>query len=171
MLFSRSSIVWVCLLVLAASLPGCGYASKPLYPAVQSVAVPIFANSNPQLYRDVEFDLNEALIKEIELRTPYKVVAGPAAETLLQGTITGVEQRRLSVTRTGGLPQEMELVLTVNLTWRDQKTGRVLRDRQGMEIVGRYTPAQPVSQTLATAQHQAVEQMARQIVDLMREDW
>jgi hypothetical protein len=149
---------------------GCGYTTQELYPTqYTSVAVPIADNRT--FYRGVEFDLTEAIIKEIEQRTPYKVVAPAMADTLLQITVTGIEQRQLNRTRDAGLPQELEADLRADLIWKDQSTGEVLVDRRGMSAVGRYIPTQPIGEPFETAQHAAVQRMAEQFVSEMRSDW
>lgn len=158
------------LLMIIVSLTGCGYSHGGSFPKeVSSVAVPIFENRTP--YRDVEFDLTEALVKEIELRTPYKVVRSGDADTILTGVVTHVEQRVLSRRALGGLPQEMEVSVVVNFDWRNQRTGETLRDRRGFETVGRHVPARPIGEPLEVARHELVQQLARDIVAVMRENW
>lgn len=157
-------------LLCLVSLTGCGYSHGGTFPKdVASIAVPIFENRTA--YRDVEFDLAEALVKEIELRTPYKVVRTVDADTILAGVITVVDQRTLSRRALGGLPQEVEISITVNFEWKNQRTGDSLRDRKGFVTVGRHVPAQPVGEPFETARHEAAQQMARDIVSVMRENW
>lgn len=156
--------------VAAASLTGCGYSHGGNFPKdISSVSVPIFENRTP--YRDVEFDLAEALVKEIELRTPYKVVRTTDADTILAGVVTDVDQRVLSRREVGGLPQEMEISIVVTFEWKNQRTGESLRDRKGFATIGRHVPARPVGEPFETARHEAVQQMARDIVGVMRENW
>jgi len=159
------------LLVLACLfLTGCGYSHGGTFPKeIGSIAVPIFENRTP--YRDVEFDLTEALIKEIELRTPYKVVRSGDADTLLAGVVTNVDQRVLSRRDVGGLPQEMEISIVVNFEWKHQRTGESLRDRHGFITVGRHVPGRPIGEPFEVARHEAVQQLARDIVAVMRADW
>jgi hypothetical protein len=72
-----------------------GYHAEELFPEqYQTVAVDIFDNRT--FFQGVEFDLTEALVKEIELRTPYKVVANDRADTVITGTIHTVRQLSLS---------------------------------------------------------------------------
>ncbi len=151
-------------------MTGCGYSSHQLFPQrYQTVAVPIFENRT--FYRGVEFDLSEALVKAIELRTPYKVTSPDSADTILQGTITRVEQDQLSRQRRGGVPQELEVTLSVDFEWRDLIAGETICDRRGFESVGRYSPTSPISHPFEAAQHQAVQQMAVGIVASMQSDW
>lgn len=157
----------VALALLAA---GCGYAAKDTFPTeYRTVAVPIFENKS--FYRGVEFDVTEALVKEIELRTPYKVVKAGAASSELSGTVTAVEQNLVSRRAIAGVPQEVEVTVRVDFAWKDLRTGQPIRDRQGFEAVGRYIPARPVGQPFEVAQHMAAEQLAEDIVSVMRADW
>src|SRR5262245_8430424 len=64
-----------------------GYTTQPNYNTeIRTVRVPIFKNDT--FRQGLEFDLTQAVIREIEVRTPYKVVNGNAdADTELTGTI------------------------------------------------------------------------------------
>lgn len=154
--------------VLANS--GCGYSHQELFPTdVRTVSVPIFDNQS--FYQDVEFDLTEALVKEIELRTPYKVTGADRADTILQGEIVSVSQGRLSRQEIGGVPQEMEYRITTNFEWKDLRTGKMLRQRQGFQSVGRYISTGPIFEPLTIGQHEAIQKAAQQIVSIMAADW
>jgi len=167
---ARLRIAAALVLINAATMVGCGYSSKSTFPAeVQTVAVAIFDNRS--FYRDVEFDLTEATIKEIELRTPYKVADPGTAQTLLEGTITGISQEMTSRRDPGGLPQEMEVTITADFTWKDQRTGNIIRSRRGIQAVGRYIPTRGVGEAFETGQHVAVARLAGQIVSAMGGDW
>lgn len=150
------------------SLAGCGYSHQTVYPQeVRSVQVKMFGNRT--FYRGVEFDLTEALVKEIELRTPYKAVSATSADTLLEGTIVNISQQMISRRRHGGLPQEMEIQMLVDYTWRNARTGEILADRKGLAVVGRYVPA--LGEPLPQGQNEAVQKMATQIVSTMAGNW
>lgn len=169
---TRSPMLMLGLLALFAlfvgSVTGCGYSAKTNFPTdVQSVQVKMFGNRS--FYRGVEFDLTEALVKEIELRSPYKVVSNAAADTLMEGTVVGVNQIRLSRRREGGLPQEMEVQILVDFVWRNQRTGKIITDRKGLTVIGRYVPA--AEETRSAGQHEAVQKMATQIVSAMAAQW
>jgi hypothetical protein len=164
--------IFGCLMLLTLTLGqlGCGYSSKELVPTeVHTVAVPIFENRT--FYRGIEFELAEAMVKQVESRTPYKVVAPGTAQTILEGTITDIEQTQLSRRRPGGLPQEMEVTVTVDFVWKDLGRGGVIKDRRGFQAVGRYIPTAGIGEPFETAQHDAVERLARDIVSTMRSDW
>src|SRR6516225_10107581 len=74
------------------ALSGCGYSLRPPgYPDVHTVYVPVFRAIS--FRRDIQIMLTEAVIKEIEERTRYKVVGTPEeADTILEGTISFAEK-------------------------------------------------------------------------------
>jgi Lipopolysaccharide-assembly len=169
----------VCMLAgVMAGAGGCGkagggflgYRHEPLYPTnVRTVAVEIFENRS--FYQGAEFDLTEALAKEIELRTPYKVVDRSSADTLITGTISSIKQGVLSRTTTGGVPQEMQVTVNVAFEWKDMRSGQVLRARSAINGTGQYVPTEGLSESYSTAQHEAMAELAQQIVSVMQQDW
>jgi hypothetical protein len=152
-------------------LMGCGYRHEADgYPAdIRSVAVAVFENRS--FYRDLEFDVTEALIKQIERDTPYKVVSGSIADSVLTGAVVRVRQDLVSRSEEGGVPQEVELRVVVNFDWTDGRTGQVLRSRQGLEATGRYIPVRRIGQPRELAEQEAAQRMAEAIVAAMRSDW
>jgi len=156
--------------MLALVLFGCGYTTTELYDAqYTTVAVPNFGNRT--FHQGIEFELREAVIKEIEQRTPYKVVGSPgAADTMLEGVILNIDTPLVSRTPDGGVPQEVEVTVTINFTWRDLRTGETLRGYQGFTATGQFVPDRRVGEFYQTAQHRAIQRLAEDIVSAMRED-
>jgi hypothetical protein len=145
-----------------------GYQWKSIYRQdVRTVAVPIFTNSDYQ--RGVEFALSKAVVNQIESNTPYKVVPRERADTILEGAITLVQVRTISEGSRSGIPQEQLLDVTVNFTWKDLRTGRILVDRRGMEQAGTYYPT--LGEDRFEGTQAVVEQLARTIVDQMEAEW
>lgn len=157
------------LLLAGVGLGGCGYDHEPLYPEdVSTVAVNIFGNRS--FYRGAEFSLTEAIVKQIEWRTPYKVVDRSRADTIISGKITEITQRSLSRRRQGGLPQDVEYRMVVDFQWKDLRSGQVLRKRDGMEIVAPFAPAVQVGEQLSMGQDRAVQRVAETVVSVMKAD-
>lgn len=102
-----------------------GYTTRPNYDeCYHTVYVPIFQNTT--FRRDLEFELTRAVIREIEAKTPYKVVSDrAAADTELCGTIISLNKNILNRNQLNEV-REAETVLAVQVTWRDTKTGTVL---------------------------------------------
>ena len=181
-------LFWCCLLTTHCSLlTGCGYTTAELYrDDVRTVALPIWENRTFE--RGVESDLAEALAKELQRRTPYRIARSDGgessaigADTELTGRIVGVRRQRLARTAQTGLPQEVEVRVVVDVQWRDRRSGEVLMERTGLEEVGRFVPAGNapagvdgggvIGEPFEVAQHAAVARLAQQIVDALRTDF
>ncbi len=94
---------------------------------IHTVRVPIFQN-HTLLRQGIEFDLTRAVVREINLKTPYKVVGADAdADTELAGTIITFTKGTLNVNPLNEI-REQETDLTVELSWRNLRTGEALSD-------------------------------------------
>src|SRR5262245_14633238 len=71
---------------------------------VKTVAVPIFKTKDYR--RGVEFALSKALVNQLEMRTPYKVVERGKADTILEGEIVEIKVHTISQDSTASIPQE-----------------------------------------------------------------
>lgn len=87
-------------LVLAVVIAGCnvdptkGYTLSDQYrKGIRTVAVNVFTRGTNVYRRDIEMRLTEAIVKHIELNTPYKVTSKARADTQLTGTIERISQR------------------------------------------------------------------------------
>jgi hypothetical protein len=166
----RVMVGCLCLLGAGIALPGCGYNTKPTYSEDYStIYVPIFKNKT--FYQGLEFDVTKAVINEIELRTPYKTTNTTTADTTLEATIISVDQRLVSRERETGLPQDMEFRITLDVTWRKSLSDKIIRERKGMVVVGRFQPTQIVGDTYFRGQHEAAQKVAGDIAAMMRTDW
>ena len=162
------------LLPAAALLCGCGYRFGHLSdPTVRTVAVPVFGSVAER--RGIELQLTEAVVKQIQTRTPFRIAHESTADTILRGRIVGVRKRGLSRTVTDD-PREAEFAPAVEVTWEDRR-GRVLGTRSVtispdvVPVLATGTQAVELGQTRATALQEAVDRLARQVVDLMELPW
>ena len=157
---------------------GCaGYqlGNDSLYPAgIRTVHVPIFQSDSLRPYLGEQ--LTEAVVKEIELKTPYKVVGSPrGADSTLSGSIISETKQVVIGGRTGD-PRELQMSLSVMVSWVDHR-GNVIR--QGpvplpneLVSVGASSSLVPeVGQSVATAHQKAIGRLAQQIVGLMEAPW
>jgi len=150
-------------------ISGCGYRHQPIFPEdVGTVAVEAF--DNRVYYRGVEFYLTEAVKKQIEVRTPYKVTRIEGADTVLTGEIVRIAQSTLSRRRGTGLPQDVEYRVVVNFEWKDLRSGDIIRQRRGMEVVAPYGPARQIGEPQTMGQHRAVQRVAERVVSVMMAD-
>ena len=150
--------------------PTVGYSSSSLYPKqYQSIAIPIFQNST--MTRDVEFMLTDAIIKEIQFRSPYRVVDKHVAETILTGTITSMKLRTLSRSQTTGLDNEVLFNVVIDFEWSDQLNGNRIVGRKNFASSAVFIPSRPSSEPLEIGQFAVVQQLASDIVDQMQASW
>jgi hypothetical protein len=171
------------LIVLALpAIGGCGYShngdfGKPTQGAyqwhslyredVQTVAVPIFANR--EYKRGLEFNLSKAVVNQIEAHTPYKVVPRERADTVLEGEITHVQVTTLSRRYVEAIPQEQMVILTINFTWKDLRTGQILLDRKEFQQTAEYYPT--LAEGDFQGNQQAIERLAVAITQEMQAEW
>ncbi len=159
----------------SAVLGGCstdptrGYSFKSSFDTgVRTVSVPMF--QNPTFYHGVEADLTEAIIKEIQQRTPWVVVTR-SADTTLSGTITQLEMRPLTDSRATGLVEDVALMMRVDFDWRDARTGEFIVRRREFTATEAFVPARPSGERLELGQQAVVQELARAIVSEMRSSW
>lgn len=143
-------------------------------PNLRTIYVPIVRNDT--FRHDIGVQLTEAIQKAIELRTPYKVVADPSADSTLTSRITSQTKRVLSETATDE-PRAVETLLTIELVWTDRQGNLLMENRfvplgelsfyfiQGADFVPEG------GQSMATAQQRAVERLADHIVNQMEARW
>ena len=76
--------------------------------------------------RQIPFDLTRAVIREIEAKTPYKVVSDRSrADTELTGTVMSLMKNLVNRNQLNEI-REAETVLTVGIVWKDLRTGEYL---------------------------------------------
>lgn len=120
--------------------------------------------------------LTEALVREIENRTPYKVVPASRADTELKVTIVD-EDKNVTFQNDYADPRELTVGITVKADWFDRRT---LELRQSQEIdldseslaISVTNPlVVEAGQSNATASQVLMERLARHIVGMMEVAW
>lgn len=169
-----SLLLWGCACFLL-SLPGCGYTvGKSFSRDIKTVAVPIFENTTNR--RGLEFQLTEAVQSEITKRTPYRLAKGLDADTRLTGKIVGFRKDVLGETRYDD-PRELQISLMVEVRWEDLRTGQVLAQQEiplspdAIPMTTQSEMAPEIGQSLVTAMDDALNSMARKVVNLMEVPW
>lgn len=143
---------------------------KSTYPqGIATVAVDVFENETPQ--RDFEYDLTDALVKEIEARTPFKVTSSDRADTILTGRIRRIELQQISKSSLTGLAEEITVGVTIDMKWKDLRTGESLLELDSFTADSLFVPSQPSREPLAIGRFGVAQLMARDIVDEMQADW
>ncbi len=161
----------------ASSLGGCAYrfGACSLYPPdVRTVAVPIVKTST--LRRGLGERLTDAIIREIESKTPLKVVSAATADSILLGRLTA-DDKGVLLNEPTGENRNLQLNFRIEVSWQDRR-GMNLRNPQAIPFPDALaTIDQPqnfipeAGQTIVTAQQQAIQRLAEQIVNLMEAPW
>ena len=143
-------------------------------PDIQTVAVPIFQSES--LRRTLGERLTEAVGKEIENKTPYRLADGLRADSYLIGRLVGDSKYPITENINDEL-RDLELELFVEVAWRDRYGNdiyapHVLPIPQALTTFGQAVHFVPEGgQSLATAQQEAIEKLAEQIVARMERPW
>lgn len=162
----------------ALSVVGCApyrLGTESLYSCkIQTVYVPMFESNSYR--RGLGERLTEAVQKEIERRTPYKVVSSPDADSILTGKIL-TEAKGVTVEAPTDEARELTYYFTISVQWID-KGGAVVQDMPTIpvpealsQLVGTSTFYPEVGQSISTSQQDSINRLARQIVGMMEAPW
>ena len=151
------------------------FGAASLYPPdIQTVYVPIFESNS--FRRNLSEWLTEAVCKEIELKTPYKVVGSPQADRVLVGKLT-TDTKRVIVEDPYDQPREVEVNISVEVRWVNRK-GDLLNQVTSVplpqDLLVLSSPGMLVAeygQSVTTAQLQSIQRLATNIVSLMEMPW
>ncbi|MGL4944390.1 MAG: LPS assembly lipoprotein LptE [Thermoguttaceae bacterium] len=168
------------LTLLALFLTGCaGYSvgGKSLFSRdVATVYVPIVESDSYR--RGLAERLTEAIIKRIESKSIYKVVQRPAAaDSTLRCRLIS-DRQGLSLVNDYDDPRQKTETMTVEVSWtdrRDREMNHLAGDIEWNTATGKVqaetflVPEMGSSQ--ATAEHEAINRLADQIVGMMETPW
>lgn len=177
----HSKLATFALLLLAGGMAftlGCsGYqiGSPTLYRQdVRTVYVPMFQSDS---YRQQLAErLTEAVVKRIEAVTPYKVVHRPDADTVLSGKIF-TDRKRVITEDRFDMARDIEVSLNVEAVWTD-RAGNLIGSQFSQPL-----PAPLITfassahfipeggQSYATSEREAIQKLAKQIVEQMEMPW
>jgi hypothetical protein len=126
--------------------------------------------------RDLGERLTEAVVKEIELKTPFKVVGTPDADSILSARLVS-DTKSVIIENQNDDPRGIEVGMIAEVTWLNRRR-EPLRQPVGIPLppelvpIGQTSTLLPeVGQSDVTAQQQAIERLAEQIVSTMEEPW
>ncbi len=166
---------WLVAVWLSVAVLGCepmGYTARSQYRSgIRTVAVPVWTRGKDVYRRDVEIRLTQALVKRLELDTPYKVTDKAKADTLLTGSIEKIEQTTTSFNPDTGQPRELAVKFFVNFQWEDLRTGKMLVREQNFTVSDVYLPTEPFNENFFIGSEALMERLARRIVETLEADW
>ena len=148
--------------------------TRSLYrPDIQTVHVQIFASNSYRRFLGEQ--LTEAVVKEVELKTPYKVVCAADADSRLSGRIVA-EWKRVLAEDIDDVPRDIEVDLTVQIRW-ETRHGDLLRQPIDLPLPPELRINQVANlipeggQSIATAHQHTISKLAEEIVAQMEYPW
>ena len=149
-------------------LSGCGYTTRRPFPeTVATVHVEMFHSKD--FRKDLEFKLTEAVVKRIETDTRYRIAPRKQADTILSGELVEVRQATLGNDFRTDLPRETGATFVISLRWKDQRTGKILAERQRFAYTTTYIP--PVGESFFDGAVRGLDGVAEQLVETMESPW
>jgi hypothetical protein len=149
-------------------LTGCGYSSSGLYrEGIRTVYVEMFQSK--EFRRGIEFELTEALRKQIDRSTPYRNAPKEKADTIITGEVLEWREATLGKDFLTALPRETAGSLAIKFRWQDMRTGKILVDQPRLLTTVEYV--RPVGETVYNGRDDAVDRLARRVVSSMATSW
>jgi hypothetical protein len=158
-------------------LSGCAsyqYGQSARFPRdVQTVYVPMIESDS--FRRFLGERLTEAVCKQIETDTPYKVINDPNADTVLYVRLVN-DTKRLLVNNIQGDVRDSELNFQINVSWVNRRgvslgqqdvplPPELIDVGQASDLIAEY------GRSTATQQQEIIDRLASRIVGLMEAAW
>lgn len=171
----RSMLFSFVMLVCVTGCAGYRLGTRTLFRQdIRTVHVPIIRSES--FRPEIGVRLTEAVQKEIEDRTPYKIVDASVADSTLVCRINFDTKRVVTETRTDE-PRDLRLTLAAEVNWTD-RIGNVLMENRFLppgETAYYFSERSDLvpegGQSITTSQQRAIERMADHIVDQMEARW
>jgi len=172
---------WLAAAVLPVMLAGCAayrFGNNTLYaPNVRTVYVPMVQSESYRTTPGVDLGerLTEAICKEIEKRTPFKVVGDPNADSVLTARIVA-DTKRMVVESPTDQSRQVEMNMQVLVTWADRggsvlSSGQVPMPAASVDVGQAAMLVPEFGRSVVTTQQEGIVKLAQQIVGLMEEPW
>jgi hypothetical protein len=163
---------------LSAGCAGYRFGNNTLYaPNVRTVYVPMVQSESFRTTPGVDLGerLTEAICKEIEKRTPFKVVGDPNADSVLTTRIVA-DTKRMVVESPTDQSRQVEMNMQALVTWADRggsvlASGNVPLPAASVDVGQAAMLVPEFGRSVVTTQQEAIIKMAQQIVGLMEEPW
>ena len=171
-------VAFLTLLLSLSALVGCaGYqiGNQTLYNTnIRTIYVPMVKSTllRPHLSERI----TEAVVKEIELRTPYKIARDNYADAILNIEIVDYKQGINFKDKWGG-PRQNVLDLKAKVELVDRKTlsvnnsVQVSIDKEDFIVMGSGSMIPVAGQSTATEQQAAIDRLAQSIVNVLEIPW
>jgi hypothetical protein len=166
-------------LLAASGCAGYRFGNNTLYaPNVRTIYVPMVQSDSFRTTPAVDIGerLTEALCKEIEKRTPFKIVGSEdGADSVLTARIVA-DTKRIVVESPTDQSRNVELNYQALVTWADRggtviASGEVPMPAATVDVGQSAALVPEYGRSVVSTQQEAIVKMAQQIVGLMEEPW
>ena len=155
-----------------SSDPNSGYTGKSMYRTnIKTIAVPMTTRGEDVYRRENEMRMTEALVKRIELDTPYKVTVQSRADTTLTSSIEQINQAVMSYNPDTGNPRDISVTFVVSFKWVDNRTGKILVEEKAYPITDTYISSSPFNEQFFQGSESVINKVAERIVEHLQHDW
>ena len=164
-------------LLLLSGCAGLGYqvGSQSLFGQdVLTIYVPM-VEADPTR-RHLAERLTEAISKEIEARTPYKVVGRTSADSILECQIVN-KSERVSLVDNSNDPRQKTGEVVIQVRWRDRRSQDLRQfdvpvwNERAAKITASDSMVAEFGHSLLTSEQNQIDRIASQIVGMMESPW
>ena len=162
-------------LLLAAGLMamgGCGVytaSTGRVDERIQRVAVQYLENLTPE--PNIGVDLTNAIIRALQIDNTLKIVDEGASDSIISGQVTRYALKEVAARSEDLTVNEYQVQIAVKLTFTVRATGETLFKDRRFTGVGNYVLDDPNGTTEETARSEAAEEIVKDILALVVEDW
>ena len=165
-------------LACLAALTGCAtyqVGASTLYPTdITTVYVPIIRSTS--FRHNLGEMLTEAVCKEIQSKTPYKIADADSADSILSVELVS-DTKRIIIESPTDEGRDIEWQMVAMVSWVDRR-GELLRQGSPIPIPNSFTQISQtanivpeVGSSIITAEMESMHRLAEQIVSLMEAPW
>lgn len=174
-LLRTASAALLLVIVVISGCAGYQFGPRSLYRSdIRTVHVPIIRNDT--FRHDVGVRLTEAVIREIESRTPYKVTGDPNADSVL--TVRVLDEHKQVLTETAGDdPRALDAHLAIQAAWVDRSGGMLMQNRLlpgdalALTFTNQTRLVPEAGQSIESELQHAIDSLAQRIVAQMEMRW
>lgn len=163
-------------ILMVSLLSGCGYTQRATLPNnIRTIAVPTFEDKIPPqeryTYRQgLEIELTNAIRDRFIFDGNLKVVDESEADAVLEGSILSYKQEGVRFNDLESV-EEYRLFLVVSFKLVDQRTKKVLISEPNFSGRTEYFAQRNTPTSRRTSASDTVQDLARNIVDRIVEEW
>jgi len=158
-------------LLAVAVGPGCGVysaSSGRVDEAIQRVAVEYLENATAE--PDLGVEIAELIIEALQEDNTLKVVSFEDADSVIDGRVARYQLRQASISGDQQV-DEYQVQVAVELTFRPKDGGEAVFERRRFTGTGNYFLDDPNGSTEQTAKREAVDEIVRDVLAQVVEDW